>query len=147
MKADFKHIALFESGYIDLSEKLREQLELKIDKLYVQNRFNHYVSNKVSRIENATKSDFLCAYLLSKAPKDYMLSRKLLQGIKTWLNMYYDDRLSVIDKFRTCCQNVVPPENAKEKQIVTIAFCKFLISELLGILAESRWQDLVHHAD
>ena len=147
MKAELKAISFFEYGYFDLSEKLRHELELKIEELYTQNRFNHYVNNKIAGFENAAKSDFLCAYLLSKAPNDYMLSGELLQGIKTWFNMYYDDRLSVIDKFRTYCQNVMPPENVNQKPLVTIAFCRFLISELLVILAESRWQDLIRHAD
>jgi hypothetical protein len=146
MKANLKPIILFEPGYIDLSEQLRNELELKIEKVYAENRFNHYVSNQVARIEDTAKNDLLCAHLLSAAPQDFVLSGKLLQGIKTWFNMYYDDRLSVIDKFRTYYQTVRPTENLKEKPMATIAFCRFLISELLGILAESRWQNLVHHA-
>jgi hypothetical protein len=147
MKAEIKAINFFEYGYFDLSEKLRDELQLKIDKLYTQNRFSHYVNHQAACFENAAKSDFLCAHLLSKAPKDYVLSGELLQGIKTWFNMYYDDRLSVIDKFRTYYQSAMPSNNINEKPMVTIAFCRFLISDLLGILAESRWQDLVRHAD
>jgi hypothetical protein len=147
MKANFKPHIFFVTGYIDLSEQLRNELELKIDELYAQNRFIHYVSNQTARIENTTKSDFLCAYLLSKAPKDYVLSGKLLNGIKTWFSMYYDDRLSVIDKFRACYQSVIPSAQINDKRAATIAFCKFLISELLGLLAESRWHDLVNYAD
>ncbi|WP_428327676.1 hypothetical protein [Mucilaginibacter sp.] len=146
MKANFKAPVLFESGYIDLSEKLRDELELKIDTLYKQNCFTLYVNNTDAR-ENIIKNDFLSAYLLSKVPKDYVLSGKLLQGIKTWFNMYYDDRLSVIDKFKICYQNTVSPKNINEKQVVTIAFCKFLINELLGTLVDSRWQHLVYPAD
>jgi len=147
MKADLNAIFLSDSGYIDLSEQLRDELALKIDKVYQLNRFKHYVNNQVVREKDTAKTDLLCAYLLSNAPRDYVLSGKILQGIKTWFNMYYNDRLSVINKFRTCYLNAIPPENIDEKLAATIAFCKFLIGELLGILAESRWQPLVHHAD
>ena len=147
MKANFKPHIFFETGYIDLSEQLRYELELKIDELYAQNRFIHYVSYHTARVGNTIKTDLLSAYLLSKTPKDYVLSGKLLNGIKTWFNMYYDDRLSVIDKFRTCYQSVLPSGQINDKRAATIAFCKFLISELLGILAENRWQDLVNNAD
>ena len=145
MKA--KAIVLFQPDYMVLSERLREELELKIVKLYTQNRFSRYSNKQVTRFGNATKRDFLCAYLLSEASENYVLSGKLLQGIKIWFNMYYDDRLSVINKFRTCYQNVISPENVNEKPVVTIAFCKFLVCELLDILAESRWQTLIHYAD
>jgi hypothetical protein len=147
MKTNLKTIFLFDSGYIDLSEQLRDKLELKIDSVYAQNRFNHYVDLRVIRFGTTAKSDRICAYLLSKAPKEYVLSGKLLQGVKTWFNMYYDDRLSVIDKFRTYYQNALSREQIRSNQLATIAFCKFLVGELLCILAESRWQDLVHLAD
>ncbi len=146
MKTDFKPIILFDPSYFDLSEKLRDELELTIDKVYSRNSFDHYGNNQAPHVENETKRNFIYAYLLDNAPKDYAFSGKLLQGIKTWRNMYDDDRLSVIDKFRTCYQNVTPSENIKEPPL-TIAFCKFLISELVYILAESRWQDLTQHAD
>jgi hypothetical protein len=142
MKAYPKLIIQFEAGYIDLSEQLRGELELKIDKLYEQNRFNPYVNKRVYRVDNPAQGDLLCKYLLSKAPKDYVVSGKLLQGIKTWFNMYYHDRLSVINKFKTYCQNFMPV-NSNEKPVVNIVFCRFLISDLLVILAESRWTDLV----
>jgi len=145
MRADFKNIIQFEPGYVDLSEKLRDELELKIDKVYAQNRFNHYINNQSARFVDSAKADFLCSYLLGKAPKDFVLSGELLQGIKTWFNMYDADRLSVIDKFRKYYKNIIPAENINENRVVTIVFCKFLISELLGILAESRWQNLVYH--
>jgi hypothetical protein len=145
MRADFKNIIQFEAGYVDLSEKLRDELELKIDKVYAQNRFNHYINNQSARFVDSAKADFLCSYLLGKAPKDFVLSGELLQGIKTWFNMYDADRLSVIDKFRACYQNIIPMENANENRVVPIVFCKFLISELLSILAESRWQNLLQH--
>jgi hypothetical protein len=144
MKADLKANILFEPGYIDLSEQLREELELKIEKVYAQNRFNPYVNKRVYRVDNPTQGDLLCKYLLSKAPKDYVVSGKLLQGIKTWFNMYYDDRLSVINKFRTYYQNIMPV-NSNEKPVTNFVFCRFLISDLLVILAESRWTDLVHY--
>ena len=147
MKAGLKDITSFECGYLEHSEQLRVELESKIDHLYTQNLLNHYFDTAVTGVERVAKGDFLCAYLLSQAPKDYMLSGKLLQGIKTWFNMYYNDRLSVINKFRTCYLNAIPPENINEKPAANIAFCKFLIGELLGMLAESRWQPLLHHAD
>ncbi|RKR80379.1 hypothetical protein BDD43_0480 [Mucilaginibacter gracilis] len=146
MKADFKAIILCQPGYIDLSERLRGELETKIDELYAQNRFNDYVNKPTVLVENATKSDLLYAYLLRQAPRDFVLSGKLLEGIKTWFNMYYDDRHSVIDKFRTCYQNVMPPGEMIAKKVVSIVFCKFLINELLSTLAENRYRNLVHQA-
>jgi hypothetical protein len=147
MKANFNPIVFLDPDYIDLSEKLRSELELKIERLYEQNRLGLYPGHKAARWGIAAKNDFLYAYLLSMAPQEYVPSGKFLQGIKTWFNMYDDDRLSVIDKFRTYYQNVAPLGNFTDRAAVTIAFCKFLISELLCILAESRWQGLVHHAD
>ncbi|EHQ30389.1 hypothetical protein [Mucilaginibacter paludis] len=145
MKTDVKAIISFQPGYIDLSEKLRDELEVKIDQLYAQNRLDDYVDNHTS-VENATKGDWLCAYLLRNSPNSFMFSGELSKGIKTWFNMYYDDRLSVIDKFRTYYQNIVSLKKLDERQIISIVFCKFLINELLSLLAESRWQNLAHQA-
>jgi len=143
MKADFKAI-LFERSYTNLSEKLRAELELKIVKVFLKSRFRHYVGQQAARFIDPDRNDFLCAYLLSNAPKDYVLSGQLLQGIRTWFNMYDHDRFSVIEKFRICYQNVLPLENINEKSEVPTVFCKFLISELLVILAESRWKNMVN---
>jgi hypothetical protein len=146
MKADFKAIIQFEPGYINLSEKLRTELELKIDKLYNQNRFNEYVNIRQARVEEATGGDAFCAYLLNKAPREYILSGKLSQAIKTWFNMYDHDRLSVTDKFMTYYEKVTASEKLNHKQVASVLFCKFLLSELLGILVESRWENLVFQA-
>ena len=147
MKVHSKVIPLLESEYINLSEQLREELELKIENLYVQNHFKKYVYNQVLNFRNATKTDFSCACLIENVPRNYVLSGKLLQGIKTWLNMYHGDRLSVINKFRTCYHNVKPRDKSMEKYVLSIVFCRFLINELLGVLAKNRWQTLVNHAD
>lgn len=146
MKGDFKAIIQFEPVYIDLSEILRDELELKIDQVYNQNRFKQYVNIQQERVEEAIGGDSLCAYLLNKAPREYILSGKLSQAIKTWFNMYDHDRLSVTDKFMTYFQKDTPSEKMNHKQVVSVLFCKFLLSELLGILVESRWENLVFQA-
>lgn len=148
MKADLKAITVPEIDYINLSEQLREELELKIENLYKQNRFVKYAnSHGIPNYQNAAKADFLCAYLMGRPPGNYVLSGKLLQGIKIWFNMYYDDRLSVIDKFRICYQRVKPHHESSHKRGASVVFCKFLINELLSILADSRWQILIEHAN
>ena len=147
MKADLKAITIPEIAYINLSEQLREELELKIETLFKKNRFTNYANSHVLNYENAANADFLCAYLIGTAPGKYVLSGKLLQGIKIWFNIYYDDRLSVIDKFKSCYQKIKPNNVSTDNPGVSIVFCKFLINELLGILAEGRWNLIADHAD
>jgi len=127
--------------YITLSEQLREELELAIDSLYAQNRFRHYSIINLTRF-NETENDLLCAYILGKWRDNYIPADKLQQGINTWFNMYYDDRLSVINKFRTCYYSVVPCDQIITANNLNIIFCKFLISELLEILTETKWQPI-----
>lgn len=128
--------------YIALSEHLREELESKIDSVYAQNRFSYYAGTNLTRLNNDTEIDLLCTYILGEWRNNYTLTDKLLQGIKIWFNMYYDDRLSVINKFRTCYYSVIPDYKVTTAYCVNVVFCKFLIRELLEILAETKWQPI-----
>jgi hypothetical protein len=142
MKKNSRVMVLQNTSYIVLSEQLREELELKIDSLYAQNRFPHYSIINLTRFNDETENDLLCAYILGKWRDNYIPTGKLLQGIKIWFNMYYDDRLSVISKFRTCYCSVIPYNKIITACSVNIIFCKFLISELLEILTETKWQPI-----
>jgi hypothetical protein len=147
MKAPFKTTTILEIEYISLSEQLREELELKIEDLYKRTHFAEYKAIHLLKYQKSTKPDFLSAYLISRSCGDYVLSGKLVQGIKIWFNMYYDDRLSVIDKFRGYYQKVNMPDAPDGIPGMNIVFCKFLINDLLSTLADTRWQTLVNHAD
>jgi hypothetical protein len=147
MKADLKAITLSQIAYINLSEQLREELELKIEALHTQDRIARYRSSRTRNFQNPVNSDMLCAYLISESSSNYVFPGKLLQGINTWFNMYYDDRLSVIDKFRICYQKAKPYHALNNQTGSGIAFCKFLIDELLTTLADSRWETLINHPD
>jgi hypothetical protein len=142
MKKNSRIMILQDTDYITLSEQLREELELKMDSLYAQNRFRHYSIINLARFNDETENDLLCAYILGKWRDNYIPTGKLLQGIKTWFNMYYDDRLSVISKFRTCYYGAITGDNIMTAGSVNIIFCKFLISELLETLTETRWQPI-----
>ncbi|MCZ4223453.1 hypothetical protein [Pedobacter rhodius] len=146
MSANLKTTDVFEAEYINLSEQLREELELKIENLYAKNHFVKYTGTRNFNYKNTTKADFLCVYLIGKPIPGYVLSGKLLHGIKTWLNMYYNDRISVIHKFRIYYQIATPYLKPVEKPVLSIVFCKFLINELLIILSESRWKTLTNHS-
>jgi hypothetical protein len=130
------------TDYITLSEQLREELELEIDSLYAQNRILHYSIINLTRFNDETENDLLCAYILGKWRDNYIPTGKLLLGIKTWFNMYYDDRLSVISKFKTYYYSVIPYDKIITACNANIIFCKFLISELLEILTETKWQPI-----
>jgi hypothetical protein len=147
MKANLKAITVTKIAYINLSERLREELELKIETLYMQNRIAKYSSICTQNFQNTVNADMLCAYLISKSPRTYEFAGKLLQGINTWFNMYYDDRLSVIDKFRICYQKTKSYQALNDHTGSGIIFCKFLIDELLITLADSRWEALINHPD
>jgi hypothetical protein len=147
MKANLKVITLTQIAYINLSERLREELELKIETLYMQNRMSNYRSICTQNFQNPVNADILCAYLISESPRTYEFPGKLTQGINTWFNMYYDDRLSVIDKFRICYQKTKPYQALNDKTGSDVVFCKFLIDELLTTLADSRWETLINHPD
>ncbi len=147
MKTDSTAITKPETDYINLSESLREELELKIETLHKQSRFIKYTSTRMLNYENDADGDLLCAYLIGELPRNYALSGKLLQGIKTWFSMYYDDRLSVMDKFRTGYRKAKPENEHDDWPGVSIVFCKFLMRELLTILADSRWEILISYAD
>lgn len=135
------------SSYINLSEQLRSELELKIDTLYLQNRFMYYADTDISLFKSEIKSDHLRAYIIGKPQDNYATSGKLLQGVKTWSNMYYDDRHSVISKFKIYYNRVISQKNLFTKNNISVVFCKFLINELLEILAESKWQPLINRID
>jgi hypothetical protein len=147
MKANLKAITVTQIAFISLSEQLREELELKIETLYMQNRIARYSSIRTQNFQNPVNSDMLCAYLISESSSNYVFPGKLLQGINTWFNMYYDDRLSVIDKFRICYQKTKPYHALNDQIGCCIIFCKFLIDELLITLADSRWEALINHPD
>ncbi|GGI23699.1 hypothetical protein [Pedobacter mendelii] len=147
MSANLKTIDVFETEYINLSEQLREELESKIENLYAKTRFVKYTHVRNFSYKSTTKVDFLCGYLIGRPIPGYVLSSKIVKGIKTWLNMYYDDRISVIHKFRTYYQVATPYLKQGEKPVLGIVFCKFLINELLTILSESRWKSLTNNTN
>jgi hypothetical protein len=144
MKTDSTAINKLQIVYINLSEQLREELELKIENLYSQNRFAKYRVIDILNYQNAENADFLCSFLNNKKTSKYVLSVKLLKGIKTWYNMYYDDRLSVIEKFSICYQKSKPSDEPDDFPGMSIVFCKFLVNELLRTLADSRWETLIN---
>lgn len=147
MRTNLKRIDVFEKEYVNLSEQLREELELKIENIYAKNHFIKYTHIRNLNYKSMAKADFLCVYLIGKPTPGFVISGKIVQGIKTWLNMYYDDRISVIRKFKTYYQIASPYLIKVEKPICSMIFCKFLINELLTILSQRRWQTLTNHTN
>lgn len=146
MKKHVKTHLLLDSSYIECSECLRAELESKIDTLYSENSFAEYAARCAGFMETGQQTELLCAYLIGEESCFYLKSAKALsQGIMTWFNMYYDDRLSILEKFRDCCNKSIVHGKLLTTDIIPIVFCKFLIKELLSILSAPQWQLLNKH--
>lgn len=134
---------LLHRQYSEISDQLREELEREIAKLYVKKSFDKYVC---VQYYDVSRTKLLCEYILGNTPRNIIISGQLLTGIKAWFNMDSEHRLSVIYKFRMYYVQSLIQSELKTGSSLNIVFCKFLINELLQILAESRWQPLAEYS-
>jgi hypothetical protein len=106
-----------------------EKVTIQSEREQLKNQINpHFLFNMLNKANVLTQKD------PKMASRDYIVSGKLLQGIRTWFSMCDKDRLSVIAKFRVCYHLSIPQDASITDEILNIAFCKFPINELLKTL-------------
>lgn len=86
-------------NFIDLSEKLRSCLESKLDELSQKHRFRSYFNKSQGLLATHNNDEQLIQNIIGAKNDNKVFARSAIIAIKTWYGMYYNDRISVLEKF------------------------------------------------
>ena len=127
--------------YISISEKLRNCLEVKLDELYKKGKLEVYVSTRC--IKPIPTDEELVDILIGPSFNDELFARLICRAVKTWHSMYYDDRRSVLEKFRCYCKLCFQNKGIFHETDFTFIFIRVLIAEFTTELSDVKWSLLV----
>jgi len=127
--------------YIIMSENLRNRLEVKLGELYKKHKFDQYLCTRY--IKPAPTDEEIVGFVIGKPLNDELLARCICQAVKTWYGMYYDDRRSVLEKFRCYCKLCFQNKGIFHESDFTFIFIRVLIAEFTTELSDVKWSLLV----
>jgi hypothetical protein len=127
--------------YISISENLRSCLEVKLDELYKKGKLDVYVST--CGIKPIPTDEELVGVLIGHPFNDEIFARLICRAVKTWYGMYYDDRRSVLEKFRCYCKLCFQNKGIFHETDFTFIFIRVLIAEFTTELSDVKWSLLV----
>ena len=128
---------------VALSEKLREELEQRIDSLFARPEIIDQFLINCHKKDNANENDFLKYCIIGEVNDNGPAANRITTAVKTWFNMYHDDRLSVLYKFTALYKITVNKLRNAQPDAMHIVFCRFFITELTTILTDTQWKPLI----
>lgn len=142
MKA--KNFLITEEGqnFINLSEKLRGSLETKLDELSENHEFRLYFTNGDDLLATCDDDEQLIQNIIGVKNDNKVFARWAYIAVKTWYGMYYDDRISVLEKFYNYGKLLSYKNDLLSTVDISLIFSKVLFAELAGILNEIRWRPI-----
>jgi hypothetical protein len=129
-------------NFIDLSEKLRSCLESKLDELFQNHRFRLYFNKSHSFFAAPENDQQLIQSIIGIKNDNKLFAYSTCMAVKTWYSMYYDDRISVLEKFYSYSKRLSYQSDLLSTVDISFVFSKVLFMELAGILNEIRWRPI-----
>jgi hypothetical protein len=134
-----------EQSFIALSEKLRCSLESKLDDLFQKHRFSSYFNKSYSFPTVANDEEQLTKSIIGAINDNKVFACSVRKAATTWYGMYYDDRMSVIEKFYFRFKRLSNQKDFLPTINISFVFSKVLITELATILNDTTWRPIRLH--
>lgn len=132
-------------SFIDLSEKLRGCLEAKIDELSQKISFQIYFNKRCSFFSAPDNDEQLVLSIIGAKNDNKVFAHSASISVKTWYSMYYDDRISVLEKFHSYCRKLSRNNDLLSTVDISFIFSKVLLIELAAILNDMKWKPIRMH--
>jgi hypothetical protein len=128
--------------YIIMSENLRSRLEVKLMELYKEGKFDVYINTRY--IKPTLTAQEIVSVVIGKPFNNEAFARCICRAVKAWFGMYYDDRRSVLEKFRYYCMLCSQYKGISGEVNFPFVFTQVLVTEFTTELSDIKWSLLVN---